>query len=524
MQRTIIGKRMRLFVVAMLVSVIAACTGADSPAATATPTNPPTATETDTAQPTPTSTATLAPTATTTPTATATSTPTATHTAIPTSTVTPTPVSTALPANQVVYDNLDTVDIPDNIRDGIDGPRVVFITQNDRDTVSNLSTAQPTNDLETVYYASPTVPGNRVAILEIRTSTGNQIFPAPAGNAIAYFVPDINPGIYVLDVAFELTQRILAMPSLTQRGFFSPPAWAPDGSRLTVAREDGYELDIYDYELSTGGWTNLTDHPAMDLWPVWSPDGRYLAFVSDRDICASWIPTDTNACDPDSDSFNGGHVHVLDTTTNAVTKLSNQLVTEQESLRWINERQVVFAGGDPLALLTPTRTLWIGDVTTGSARQVPTPTDLSLSDAWSPDGNLVLYQSAGETSQVILSNTSGEVITTFDELGFARFSMVTDWSRDGSSIVIGGSGGQCPYGVRVLDGSTYNFLTRGRTPPSMCSPIYSPDSQFIAYTGINPTIADGRTNIYVANANGRGAINITGDLRGATIVVGWVAP
>lgn len=437
--------------------------------------------------------------------------------------MTPQPSRTPLPADQVTFD-LQSVDLPGNVSDGIDGVRVIFITQNDRDTVTNLSTAQPTNTLQTVYLASPTIQGNRVPLIEIRTTTGEQVFPSPRGNALAYFVPDVAPGIYILDITLELVQRIVALPSLMQRGVFSAPNWHPDGTRIAVTRENGYELDIYTYEPGSGLWENVTVHPAMDYAPVYSPDGRYLAFLSDRSLCPSWLPGDPAACDPDNDSFVGGQVHVLDTLNGTVARLSDILVTEVESLRWINNRQLVFAGGDPLALLEPSRTLWLADVARETAQQVPTLTDLSLSDAWSPDGTRVLYQAAGDTSRILVSDLQGEVIATIDDVGFARFGMVADWSSDGANIALGGSGGQCPFGIRVLDGATYRFVTRGQTPPSMCGPIYSPDGQFVAYTGINPSVADGRSDIYVAAANGRGAVNLTVDLRGESRLIGWVAP
>ena len=40
--------------------------------------------------------------------------------------------------------------------------------------------------------------------------------------------------------------------------------------------------EIYAYNLD-GGFQVLTNHPASDGLPVWSPDGSAIAFVSNRD-------------------------------------------------------------------------------------------------------------------------------------------------------------------------------------------------------------------------------------------------
>ena len=41
--------------------------------------------------------------------------------------------------------------------------------------------------------------------------------------------------------------------------------------------------DIYTIQLNGENRINLTQHPADDIWPAWSPDGQQLAFSSDRD-------------------------------------------------------------------------------------------------------------------------------------------------------------------------------------------------------------------------------------------------
>ena len=61
------------------------------------------------------------------------------------------------------------------------------------------------------------------------------------------------------------------------------PSFSPDGRRVAfVSDRDGND-EIYAMDADGLGVSRLTDNPSRDSDPSWSPDGRRIAFVSNRD-------------------------------------------------------------------------------------------------------------------------------------------------------------------------------------------------------------------------------------------------
>ena len=83
---------------------------------------------------------------------------------------------------------------------------------------------------------------------------------------------------------YEWDQVTRVVTQLTDDDYsVSNPAFSPDGRYLAFVSDRDGSVDIFIMELETGDVRNLTNNPNMDRQPTWSPDSSWIAFTTNRE-------------------------------------------------------------------------------------------------------------------------------------------------------------------------------------------------------------------------------------------------
>jgi serine/threonine-protein kinase len=123
------------------------------------------------------------------------------------------------------------------------------------------------------------------AAQQLTTGAGDDVQPSPArdGERVAFAVRGINSDLWRLPVSPETgaaagqPEPVVATTRVESRG-----AWSPDGRTIAFNSDRLGDMNLWLHDVATGTDRRLTIGPGGDYQPAWSPDGKSIAFFSAR--------------------------------------------------------------------------------------------------------------------------------------------------------------------------------------------------------------------------------------------------